>query len=72
LAGALGVPVWLALRKVPNWRWFLHRTDSVWYPSMRIFRQQTDGDWAAVFLEMERELRTALGHKTGTSLLAPK
>ena len=57
LAGALGVPVWLALKKVPDWRWFQHRTDSPWYPSMRIFRQETDGDWDQVFFEMESALR---------------
>ncbi|HET7085723.1 MAG TPA: tetratricopeptide repeat protein [Rhizomicrobium sp.] len=56
LAGALGRPVWLALKQVPDWRWFLGRSDSPWYPSMRLFRQQTEGDWARVFAEMEAEL----------------
>ena len=63
LAGALGVPVWLALKKVPDWRWLLHRMDSPWYPSMRLFRQETDGEWAPVFAQMERQLRSALLHK---------
>lgn len=56
LAGALGRPVWVALRHVPNWRWFLDRTDSPWYPTMRLFRQPKHGDWTAVFAEMEMQL----------------
>ena len=46
LAGALGIPVWLALPLIPDWRWLLEREDSPWYPSMRLFRQSTWGDWA--------------------------
>ena len=57
LAGALGRPVWVALKRVPDWRWFLGRSDSVWYPSMRLFRQKTDGDWTGVFAEMQSQVR---------------
>jgi len=57
LAGALGVPTWLALKHVPDWRWFLRRSDSPWYPSLRLFRQPVVGDWASVFREMEDQLR---------------
>ncbi|HEY2414795.1 MAG TPA: tetratricopeptide repeat-containing glycosyltransferase family protein, partial [Pirellulaceae bacterium] len=57
LAGALGVPVWLALPNIPDWRWLLNRSDSPWYPTMRLFRQKTAGDWTSVFSEIEIALR---------------
>jgi tetratricopeptide (TPR) repeat protein len=49
LAGALGVPVWVALAKIPDWRFLMEREDSPWYPSMRLFRQERAGDWGPVF-----------------------
>jgi hypothetical protein len=57
LAGALGVPVWVALPFVPDWRWMLEREDSPWYPTARLFRQPGLGNWEAVFLRMQRALR---------------
>ena len=56
LAGALGRPVWVALRRVPDWRWMLNRTDSPWYPTMRLFRQSDDGVWSSVFETMAAAL----------------
>ena len=56
LAGALGVPVWVALPLSPDWRWLLDRSDSPWYPTMRLFRQKKLGDWAGVF----EQIKTAL------------
>ena len=56
LAGALGVPCWVALKHVPDWRWFLGTDDSPWYPSLRLFRQAAANDWASVFGAMESEL----------------
>lgn len=48
LAGALGRPVWLPVRRVPDWRWLLDRDDSPWYPTLRLFRQRAGEDWFAL------------------------
>lgn len=61
LAGALGKPVWTLLPKVPDWRWMLDRTDTPWYPTMRLFRQATAGDWDTVFLDVITALNAELG-----------
>ena len=59
VAGALGVPVWVALPRAACWRWLLERTDSPWYPTMRLFRQNQAGDWGEVFERMATELGSA-------------
>jgi hypothetical protein len=56
LAGALGRPVWLALKRDSEWRWLRGREDSPWYPTMRLFRQETPGDWPGVFAAMAAAL----------------
>jgi Flp pilus assembly protein TadD len=56
LAGALAKPVWLLLPFVPEWRWQLDRSDSPWYPTMRIFRQGTRGDWSGLLGHVAQEL----------------
>lgn len=57
LAGALGVPVWVALSTSADFRWLRDRTDSPWYPTMRLFRQRRLGAWNEVFAEIAAELR---------------
>jgi hypothetical protein len=52
----LGVPVWVALSAILDWRWQLGRQDSPWYPTMRLFRQQQLGDWQTVMERMAAEL----------------
>ncbi len=56
LAGALGVPVWVALAHAAEWRWLADRDDSPWYPTMRLFRQLEWNEWTTVF----RRMATAL------------
>jgi hypothetical protein len=57
LSGALGLPVWIMLPKVADWRWLEAREDSPWYPSARLFRQQAAGDWGQVIARIATELR---------------
>jgi len=52
IAGALGCQTWVLLPYAADWRWFLERSDSPWYPTVRLFRQQTPGDWDGVMKEV--------------------
>jgi Flp pilus assembly protein TadD len=56
LAGALGRPAWIMLANPSDWRWMLDRADSPWYPTVRLFRQPTPGDWASVVNAVAQEL----------------
>ena len=60
LAGALGIPVWVALPFVPDWRWLMDREDSPWYPTMRLFRQARPGQWEDVFQRIAEALQRRL------------
>lgn len=57
VAGALGKHVWILLPYAPDWRWLLNRQDSPWYPTMRLFRQPSRGDWESVVANVLTELR---------------
>jgi tetratricopeptide (TPR) repeat protein/ADP-heptose:LPS heptosyltransferase len=57
LAGALGVPTWTLLPKVPGWRWTIEGDQSLWYPSVRLLRQRERGDWAPVVADVAAALR---------------
>ncbi len=63
LAGSLAKPVWLMLPFAPDWRWMLHREDSLWYPTMRLFRQDNDCSWQPVV----ENIRTVLSDKLCSS-----
>jgi len=56
LAGALGKPVWIMLPFIPDWRWMMHRKDSLWYPTARLFREPKAHDWASVVADVVKEL----------------
>ena len=57
LAGALGVETWLLLPFAADWRWLHARSDSPWYPTMRLFQQPTPGDWPSVIADLRRALK---------------
>jgi ADP-heptose:LPS heptosyltransferase len=56
LAATLGLPTWVMLEQEADWRWMQSRDDSPWYPTMRLFRQRTPGDWHSVATEIASQL----------------
>jgi hypothetical protein len=68
LAGAMGLPAWVALPAVPDWRWLLDRDDCPWYPSTRLFRQDRPGDWPGVFRRIAEAVQELIRRRaTGDS-----
>jgi tetratricopeptide (TPR) repeat protein len=68
LAGAMGIPTWVLVAHSPDWRYHLGRDDNPWYPSMRLFRQPSDGDWADPIRRAAHELlrRAESLHRSST------
>jgi len=64
LAGALGKPVWTLIDHASDWRWLTERSDTPWYPTMRLFRQDRPGDWSGV----AARVRDALVQQLGSAL----
>lgn len=60
LAGALGKPVWTLLPFSPEWRWLLNRENSPWYPTMRLFRQSSLGDWKSLMVKVLNEIEAII------------
>jgi ADP-heptose:LPS heptosyltransferase len=56
LAGALAKPVWVLIPTQSDFRWLLDRTDSPWYPTMRLFRQPLGADWSKPLADLEKSL----------------
>jgi tetratricopeptide (TPR) repeat protein len=61
LAGAMGRPTWIMLPFTPDYRWLLHRNDSPWYPTVRLFRQDAARDYAPVLDRLRAELSAFVG-----------
>ena len=60
LAGAMGKPIWLMLPKIAEWRWGREGQSRLWYPGLRLFRQEVAGDWTAVISAVKEELKKQL------------
>ena len=65
LAGALGRPAWVLLPFIPAWRWLMDREDSPWYPSLRLFPQQSPGGWESVIERVSTALQELAERHTG-------
>jgi len=72
LAASLGKPVWLLVPFAPDWRWMLGRQDSPWYPSVRLFRQKTRGDWQPAMSELQTALSAWLPSIRRTPAIATR
>ncbi len=70
LAGALGVPTWVLLPDVADWRWLLHRDDSPWYPAVKLFRQVRAGDWTEVLNRVSEALARLLAERSSCDVVA--
>jgi tetratricopeptide (TPR) repeat protein len=57
LAGALARPVFTALPVIADWRWLVGRDDTPWYPTMRLFRQDTGRQWQPVIARIVEAAR---------------
>ncbi len=72
LAGALGVPTWLYLPYAPEFRWMIQRTDTPWYPTMRLFRQHNPGNWDEVVQDMVNALPEIMAQKKKAQVTVTK
>ena len=63
LAGALGCPTWVLLKKIPDWRWMLERKDSPWYSSVTLYRQKQKDNWTHVFNKIQMDLQSLIKEK---------
>ena len=67
LAGAMGKRVWVLLHSHSDWRWMLNRSDSPWYPAMRLFRQTTPGDLTAPVNQAAQSLSRLANRQSASS-----
>lgn len=67
LAGAIGMPTWTMLAHAADWRWMEDRDDSPWYPTMRLFRQPTPGDWEAVVAAVAAALQREVARRRSSA-----
>ena len=71
LAAGIGIPTWVLLPKIPDWRWGLEGDTTFWYPSMRLFRQKEKGNWSEVMERVAEALQEQFGSSTMPADPAP-
>ena len=67
LAGALGKPVWIFIQHSPDWRWFLDRPDSPWYPTAQLFRQTERDEWKTPILRVAEALKRKTSQRSAVN-----
>jgi tetratricopeptide (TPR) repeat protein len=72
LSGALGKPTWILLSFSPDWRWLLNRSDSPWYPSVKLYRQHRPDDWSSVLARVRADLDEEFKHNSRLDPMLPK
>ena len=72
LAGALGRPAWILLSFAPDWRWLLNRSDTPWYPTVRLFRQAAPHQWGQPMIEVAAALRQLVETKPDPPTRSPR
>jgi tetratricopeptide (TPR) repeat protein len=67
LAGSLGIPTWIVLPRPADWRWLMYRSDTPWYPSVRLFRQTIIDDWSNVISLIEHAVQSLVSTRKNIS-----
>ena len=63
LAGALGLPAWIVLKRIPDWRWMASGEETPWFPTLRLFRRARTQEWRELLQQIARELESRVAQQ---------